>query len=209
MSDFRGTVSGTLEASALPWSFGFYMSGAVSEATAASTLNSAVTALWTTATNGLENFIASDVSLTQTAVSTLNSTLHQTTITRTANVVPGTAATDSLPKQSTIVVTTRSAQATKAGHGRFFLPPFAVGTVGVGGVLSSATQTSLQTVFNAFFASLSTGGLTLFIQNRRALKNGTPAGTRNTLITYDIANKFEVHRRRVSKVVPTRIGGNI
>lgn len=209
MTDFRATVAGTLAASALPWSFGFYMTGAVSEASAAGTLDSAVTALWTTAVSGLENFIATDVSLTETIVSTLDTSLHQTTKTTTANVVAGTNANPSLPKQLSIVVTTRSSTFTKSGHGRFFLPPFASDQVEAGGALLDATQTALQTRFNAFFNSLSTGGLTLFIQNRKELKNGTAPGRRLTLINYDIGDKFDVQTRRVDKVIPTRIGGSI
>lgn len=209
MTDFRLTVGGNLAASALPWTFNMLATGAVSEASAASTLNTAVTALWTTATTGLENFIATDVSLQFTEAATLDTNLHQTTRTTTPNVVAGTSASPSLPKQLTIVVTTRSATFTKSGHGRFFLPPFATNEVAAGGVLLGATQTALQTQFNAFFAALNTAGLSLFIQNRRALKNGTPAGRRLSLVTYDVANEYRVHRRRVSKVVPTRIGGNV
>lgn len=209
MTDFRATVAGTLATAALPWSFGFYMTGAVSEAAAAATLNSAVTALWTTVTTGLENFIAADVSLTETIVSTLDPTLHQTTKTVTANVVAGTSADPSLPKQLSIVVTTRSATFTKSGHGRFFLPPFATTEVQTGGVLLAATHTALQTRFDAFFNDLNTGGLTLFIQNRNTLKNGTAPGRRLALVNYDIGDKFDVQTRRVDKVIPTRIGGPI
>lgn len=209
MTDFRLSAFGILNAGNLPWSFNMLATGAISEATAASTFNSAITALWTTATVGLENVIPTDVSLTATQAATLNSSLHQVTLTKTANVIAGTDANAALPKQLSIVVTTRSASPTKSGHGRFWLPPFAADTLGTGGLLGSTVQTHLQTAFNTFFSSLTTAGLSLFIENRRALKDGTPAFTRKTLTTYDISNEFRVHRHRVSKIVPTRIGGNI
>ena len=124
-------------------------------------------------------------------------------------MVAGTSADPSLPKRLSIVVTTRSDQFTKAGHGRFFLPPFVTTTVAAGGVLDSTVQTNLQTRFNAFFSSIATGGLSLFVTNRKPLKNGTAAFTRHDLITYDIADEFRQHAKRVSKQIPTRIGGSI
>jgi hypothetical protein len=209
MTDFRLTAFGILNAGNLPWSFSMLATGAISEATAASTFNSAMTSLFTTATSGLETMLPTDVSLTKTQAATVDTNLHQVSITSNANVIAGTDANAALPKQLSIVVTTRSATPTKSGHGRFWLPPFAEDTLGTGGLLASTTQTHLQTVFNAFFSSLTTAGLSLFIENRRPLKNGTPVGTRKTLTTYDISNEFRVHRHRVSKIVPTRIGGNI
>lgn len=209
MSDFRLTAFGVINAGNLPWSFSMLATGAISEATAASTFDGAMSTLWTTATSGLETMIPTDVSLTATQAATVDTNLHQVTLTKNANVKAGTDANAALPKQLSIVVTTRSAAPIKSGHGRFWLPPFAVDTVGTGGLLASTTQTHLQTVFNAFFNTLTTAGLSLFIENRRPLKNGTPAGTRHTLTTYDVSNEFRVHRHRVSKIVPTRIGGNI
>lgn len=209
MPDFRLTAFGTINAGSLPWSFSMLATGAIAEATAASTFNTAMTALWTTATSGLETMCPTDVSLTKTQAATVDSNLHQVTLTSNANVIAGTDANAALPKQLSIVVTTRSAAPIKSGHGRFWLPPFAVDTVGTGGLLASTTQTHLQTIFNAFFSSLTTAGLSLFIQNRKPLKNGTAAGTRHTLTTYDVSQEFRVHRHRVSKIVPTRIGGAI
>jgi len=209
MADFRLTAFGVINAGSLPWSFSMLATGAISEATAASTFDGAMSTLWTTATSGLETMIPTDVSLTATQAATVDTNLHQVTLTKTANVKAGTDANAALPKQLSIVVTTRSASPTKSGHGRFWLPPFAVDTVGTGGLLASTTQTHLQTIFNAFFSTLTTAGLSLFIENRKPLKNGTPAGTRKTLTTYDVSQEFRVHRHRVSKIVPTRIGGNI
>lgn len=209
MTDFRLSAFGILNAGNLPWSFSMLATGAVSEATAATSFDTAMSALWTTATVGLENFIPTDVSLTKTQAATVNSALRQVTLTSNANVKAGTDANAALPKQLSIVVTTRSASPIKSGHGRFWLPPFADDTLGTGGLLASTVQTHLQTAFNSFFSSLVTGGLSFFIQNRRALKDGTPVGTRHTLTTYDISNEFRVHRHRVSKIVPTRLGGNI
>lgn len=209
MTDFRLSAFGILNAGNLPWSFSILATGAISEATAASTFNTAITALWTTATVGLENVLPTDVSLTKTQAATVDSNLHQVTLTSNANVIAGTDANAALPKQLSIVVTTRSAAPIKSGHGRFWLPPFADDTLGTGGLLASTVQTHLQTAFNSFFSSLTTAGLSFFIQNRRALKNGTPSGTRHTLTTYDISNEFRVHRHRVSKIVPTRLGGAV
>ena len=123
MSDFRFLALGLLNAGGLPWSFSVRGSGSISEATAASAWNSAISALWNTATIGLANFVPTDTSLTETEVATLNTSQHQVSKTTTANVQAGSDANASLPKQLSIVVTTRSALPRKSGHGRFWLPP--------------------------------------------------------------------------------------
>lgn len=209
MAVFKATASGTLNAGGLPWSFSMLLSGAVSEASAAADFDGAISTLWTTATNGLENFVPTDTSLTQTEVATLDANYHFETVTRTSNVKAGTDANISLPKQTAIVVTTRSALPRRSGIGRWWLPPFAVDTVAAGGVLSSTIQGHLVTSISAFYATLTSDGLTPFIVNRKPLKDGTGAGVTKNLTNFDISNEFRVHRHRMSKFVPTRQGFTI
>ena len=82
MTDFRLTAFGILNAGNLPWSFSMLATGAISEATAASTFNSAMTSLFTTATSGLETMLPTDVSLTKTQAATVDTNLHQVSISR-------------------------------------------------------------------------------------------------------------------------------
>lgn len=206
MTNFRAQINGTLGGS-LPWSTGLWLSGAIVEGTLATDWASAVATLWNTATDGLQNFMSADVELTGTSVSTLNSTMHQTTKTLIGASIAGTDSNPSLPWNIAEVVTLRSPQATKWGHGRMFLPPFAEDQI-ASHVIKAATITKMETVFNSFFASLVAAGATPFIFNRRTRKDGTPPYTITDLTYYDLSDKPAQQRRRVSKVVPTRVVGS-
>lgn len=205
MTNFRALISGTLGGS-LPWSTGLWLTASVAEGTLSASWAARVNTLWTTATNGLQNFMSADVEVTGTSVSTLNATMHQTTKTTASAAISGTDANASLPWNIAEVVTTRSALATKYGHGRMFLPPFAEDQV-VAHVIKSATITSMETVFNAFFAGLVADGATPFLFNKRARKDGTPPFTITPATYYDLSNKPAQQRRRVSKIVPARVVG--
>jgi hypothetical protein len=202
MANFRAQIYGTLGGS-LPWSTGLWLSGDIVEGTLATDFGDAVATLWDTADNGLKNFMSADVVLTGTSVSTLNATMHQTTKTDVSADIAGIDDNASLPWNIAEVVTLRSPQATKFGHGRMFLPPFAEDQV-LAHVIIADTLASMVTVFNAFFASLTGAGATPFIFNKRTRKDGTAPYTVTDLTYYDVSNKPAQQRRRVSKIVPGR-----
>lgn len=205
MTNFRGSINGLLGGS-LPWSTHLNMQSSLSEGTVSSNWSTAVSALFTTATNGLQNFMNADVTVTGTLVSTLNATMHQTTGTRTTLSISGSDANPSLPWYVSEIVTLRSAQLTHWGHGRMFLPPFAEDQIAAH-VIKAATITSMITVFNAFFASLTGAGISFFLYNARTRKDGTAPFQITVATGYDLSNKPAVQRRRVSKVVPARSVG--
>jgi hypothetical protein len=207
MANYRAQFAGQLGGS-LPWSCRMNLQSSATEASVAATWNSAVVALWNTTTNGLKNFVSADVTLTDTSVSTLNATFHQTTKTDVTTSLPitGIDANASMPWNVAEVVTLRTGFATKSGHGRIFLPPFAEDQVAAH-VIIAATITKMQTVFNTFFASLVGAGAVPFVYNARTLKDGTLPFTIKLCTFYDISNKPAQQRRRVSKVVPARTVG--
>lgn len=207
MSNYRAVASGLLGGS-LPWSFHMGLQSSSTESTVADNWNVAIVALWNTATNGLQNFMSADVTLTDTFVTTLNATFHQTTKTNVTTSLPiaGTDANASLPWSIAEVVTLRTGFATKWGHGRIFLPPFAEDQIAAH-VIKAATITSMQTVFNTFFASLTGAGHVPYVYNARTLKDGTLPYTIRICNGYDISNKPARQSRRVSKIVPTRTVG--
>lgn len=208
MTTFSCRINGLIGAS-LPWSTGFKCTGSLSEAAASTLFNAQATALWNTAVNGLQNFMSADIATTDTRVITLDpATFKQTTATTAAMVIAGTDANASLPWDTAHVITLRSALLRKSGHGRMFLPAFAEDQI-VAHVLKAATTAKMKIVFDAFFANLVAGGLQPVICNGRVLNDGTPAFTFKTLTTYDISDKPAQQRRRVSKVVPTRLAGVI
>jgi len=205
MPNFRCQINGTLGGS-LPWSTALHVSGAIAEGTLSTDFTTATTNLWTTETDGLQNFMSADVVVTGTLVTTLNATMHQTTGTEATLDIAGTDDNASLPWNISEVVTLRSPQRTKWGHGRMFLPPFAEDQI-VAHVIKSATCTAVAGVFDTFFAALVAAGTTPFIYNERPRKDGTPAYTVTNLTYFDFSNKPAQQRRRVSKIVPGRTLG--
>jgi hypothetical protein len=207
MTNYRATASGLLGGT-LPWSYHMNLQSSNVETTVASNWTNANVTLWNTATDGLKNFMSADVTFTECSVSTLNATFHQTTKTNLATGLPltGSDANPSLPWSISEVVTLRTAFATKSGHGRIFLPPFAEDQIAAH-VIKATTITSMETVFNAFFATLLADGITPFLYNAKTLKDGTLPFTIKLCNGYDLSNKPAQQRRRVSKIVPTRVVG--
>ena len=205
MTNFRCEVFGLIGAE-LPWSNRIHVSGSTAESTLATDFAASITALYTTATNGLQNFMSADVTVTGIKVTTLNSTMHQTTGVTAGLSIAGTDANASLPWSNAEVVTWRTAQLTKWGHGRWYLPPFAEDQI-VAHVIKSATTAKMKLVLDPFFTSFGSSGVVPFLYNERTRKDGTPPYTMTNIINYDISDKPAVQRRRVSKIVPTRVIG--
>lgn len=196
--EIHGLIAGTL-----PWSIGMYFSGSVSESSASGTFNTAAGVLFTDATNGLDQFLNAEVTTTNTLVSTQSATFHQTTATSAALVHLGTDANASLPWQTAMVVTFRSVQKTRFGHGRVFLPPMASDNI-ASHVFKSTVTAKVAAGFQTLRTSMTSGGLTQFIVGKVPSIGGNPAFSPLTCIGGDVSDKPGVQRRRVSKVVPTR-----
>lgn len=205
MTNYRCTISGLL-GGVLPWSTRVHYSGAMGESTLNTSFGARVATLWNTATNGLENFMSADVTMTATTVSTLNSTMHQVTKSSVPHSIAGTDANASLPWNIAEIITLRSTLAQKTGKGRMYLPPFAEDQV-VAHVIIAATTAKMKIVFDAFFAGMTADGATRFVYNDKTLKNGTLPYTITDSTYYDIPDKPGQQRRRVSKLQPTRVIG--
>lgn len=208
MTTFSCRVNGLIGGS-FPWSTGFLATGALSEAAASTLFAAQVALLWNTATNGLQNFMNADITTTNTRTVTLDpATFKQTTGTTATVAIAGTDANASLPWDTAHVITLRSTLLRKSGHGRMYLPAFAEDQI-VSHVLKAATTAKMKIVFDAFWSAIVGGGLQPVVMNRRVLNDGTAAFTQHNLVTYDISDKPAQQRRRVSKVVPTRLSGTI
>jgi hypothetical protein len=187
---------------AFPWSFHAVSSSSATESAAQTSWDAGVLALWNQAS--LNPFIPTTVTLTQTSTSTANASFKQTTKTATNHSLAGTG-TGALPYEIAEVITLRTAQATKYGHGRWYLPCLAPSALATGGyILSSAAQTAIKAGADALFTSI-TPTLTLQILHRRATLHGPGANTTDPVISHDIPIKFAVQRRRADKLVPSRL----
>ena len=120
MPNYLHKASGTFAGGAF-WSFGLQSTGSISEAAAQTAWHGAVVGFFATA--GVGALYSTGTTLTLTTTSTASPTWRQTTLTRNTETTAGTATTQELPVANAMVITYRSANATKSGHGRLYFPP--------------------------------------------------------------------------------------
>jgi hypothetical protein len=200
MPNFLHKAGGTLSGG-FPWSIGMISTSADSEAAAQGVWDSGVTTFW-----GDAAFIAlmpTGTALTYTSTSTANASFKQTTKTTTTHSTAGTA-TQGQAFGASMIVTWRTASATKWGRGRWYLPAFATTGLATGGFTLSATATGdIVTAINAALA-IWVGPLNFQILHRKNTLTGPTALTLTPIVAGDVSNKLAIQRRRADKFVPTR-----
>lgn len=203
MTNYLHSAGGLL-ASGQPWSISLKSVSSLTEGSAQTSWDNRITAFWTT--SAVAALYSTATTLTKTSTSTASAAWKQTTITRATHSDAGTATTQELPDQDAFLVTLRSNQATKSGHGRWYLPaPVAAAlSLHTGGEVASANMTTLATALGVLFAGLITDGVQPVILTRGKTKNGAGPFTTQNVTTGDAPNKLGVQRRRGDKVVPTR-----
>lgn len=177
-----------------------YSVSADSEAAAEGVWHSGVQSLWT----GIAGLVRTDTNLTHTSTSTMGATWHQTTKTQTLNTSPGTGTGQGLPYSTCCVVTLRTAQATRYGHGRIYLPAFDVGALDVAGYhFSTTTLTTVASAMNSAFVQW-LSALQFVILHRKGTKNGPGPLTTDPVVASDVSDLCADQRRRGDKRVPVR-----
>lgn len=197
MALFRHVLNGTFPGES--WSFTLHTEGSISIEAAQTAWVDAVTAL---IDGELDALISTTVEATEASTAEINQATGQQITKRQAGVsLPGVAVTTTLPPQLAVCVSLRTNLATRAGRGRFYLPPFAVATVDVGRLLA-ASQDAAVTAVEAFFSSLSGDSLQPVIYNRG------PA-TLQDVTSFDIGDVFDTQRRRRNKLIEARDSGTV
>lgn len=192
--------AGGLQDSSFNWSVHAVGQGSAPEGTTQTAWDNGWISLW----SGIGGLLPATTSLTFTATSTASASFKQTTRTRTTHNNLGAGATIPLPMYCAPVVTWRSAQATKYGHGRWYLPSVMSGALAAGGyVLSAASQTTIVNAVNAMLTNLR-GTVQLVILHRKATLHGPGANTTDLIVTGDVSNILHVQKRRQSKLTPVR-----
>ena len=200
MANYLCVAGGTLGGS-FPWSFRSYATASGAESAVQTAWNAGIAAMF--ASSGFNALLPTGVELTYTYTSTMNSAWKQTTKTQNDVSVAG-AASSSLPYHVAETVTWRTAQATKYGHGRWFLPPMAVTALATGGFyLSSAAQNDIVTAVNAAITAWGST-LSLVILHRNGTKSGPGPLTTDPVIGGDVPDGLDTQRRRADKRVPSR-----
>jgi hypothetical protein len=192
-----------LYAGAFRWSYGFHIGSTASAATVLSTLHDATNTFWTTATNGYKNLVNADVTVTQVAVYTLNSSLITLAVTTTPLAVTGSNSHDSLPFNISVVMGLRGDSDIKSDRGSLRLPTPSNDAV-TGHVLTTGFLASLKLVADPFWVSMrALSGYQLNIYNRKTNKQGDPPFTAHPINSYVVSNKPGTARERVRKILPT------
>lgn len=114
----------------------------------------------------------------------------------TAETLVGTNATDPLVNQDAVVVSLRTAKATKAGRGRFYLPPFGEDQT-TAGLLLATPRGQVATAAQKMVQSLNGAGYTVGIFHRSSI-------TQDAVVSVDVSNVVGTQRRRRDKIVPVR-----
>lgn len=193
MALFRHVASGTYPGGEV-WSFTLHTQGSATIAAAEAAWLAATAALWT---GHLDGVISTQVSMTGLTTASIDPTTGKQ-ITRMADVVtrPGVAAGEPLPAQVSLAISTRTALATRAGRGRFYLPPFDVSST-AGGKVAAGKITATVTAVKAMMDSLLGAGLQPVLYGRV-----TKAST--VVTTFDVGNVWDTQRRRRDKLVEVR-----
>jgi hypothetical protein len=102
------------------------------------------------------------------------------------------------------VVTWRTAQATKWGRGRWYLPTIGSTALATAGFVLSATAVAdIVAAVNAGLA-IWVSSLNFQILHRKNTLSGPAALTLTPIASGDVSNKLVIQRRRADKFVPTR-----
>lgn len=201
MTNYLHVVSGNLNGS-FPWSNRIYSSSGLAEGAAQTAWNNAITAFWSSA--AFKALMPTTLNITASYTSTMNASWKQTTKTTNTLALAGTAATAAMPYETCAILTLRTSQATKFGHGRWYIPtPAATAMAAAGYIWSAAFTAALAGAWNALTAS-NAGSLSFQLLHRTGTKTGPGALTIDQLHNADASDEIAVQRRRGDKRVPIR-----
>ena len=206
MPNYKLRVNGLLGGT-FKWSMGYNILSTAALATVASTFDTALGTLWTTATNGIENFCHTDVTVVNTTVYQVNTQWRVTNKTVTAHALAGTDA-NVTPHYSLsgYVFMNSTSNNGKSYRGHIKMPPFANDTMAAG-LLNAGVVTSLTTVWQAFFTTMKgLAGYEVVSYNRLPNKLGDAAFTPHQLSAFQIPNKIGSEEQRDDKQLATSFG---
>jgi len=133
--------------------------------------------------------------LTATQVNDFGKNIDQAVATA---ALAGTGTADSMPGETSPVLSLRTANASKAGRGRRYLPCLTEAENAGNGVLGSGVATQIATAGQAMIQSLNGDSYEVVVWHRQF-------ATFDPVIACDVANLFRVQRRRQNRVPVTRV----
>jgi len=185
------------------WSFGYLLNSTEALSSVASTFDGAISTFWTTATHGYENLAFTDVTLTNTTVYTMNSSLVVLNKLDTANSKAGASENGSLAYGTSVTVAMLGDNDTQSDRGHMSLPTPDVGFL-VDGLYTATLQTHLTSILNAFFTTMrGLAGYSAIKVNRHVNRQGDAPFTQHTVDKWSVSNKPGSARMRTKKQLPT------
>lgn len=192
MALYHHVVKGSMPGES--WTFGIYTTGAISLAAAQTAWLTAFGLLWSTTVD--DYFDDATTADEQTTAEVTQATGVQVSKVSDAVTYVGASATGMTPFQCATAVSLRSALATRAGRGRFYLPSVGVAALSEGR-LSAAAQGAIADAAQDMYQSLASSGLTGVLYSR-----GTHLT--QTITSIDVGDVIDTQRRRRSKLIEAR-----
>lgn len=146
--------------------------------------------------DNIDQFVPTTVTIDQVVVDEIDTSGRNISQAVASIAQAGSDTSEELPPQCSVAVSTRSATPTRAGRGRFFLPPYGVDTV-ASGKLTSTGRTRTATAAQKFLQHFTANGWTPVIFHK-----GTAVETDITAI--DVGDVFDTQRRRRNQQTETR-----
>lgn len=199
MADYLLTAGGNI--GSFPWSFTMKATAPGTESAVETAWAAGIAAMYGTA--GFASMLSTATELTFTSTSTADAAWKQTTKTETTHAISGTG-TGALPYQTAAIVTWRTNQATKYGHGRWYIAGLAPAAMATAGFVLSTTATG--DIVAAVNAAITAWGTTFqpVVLHRKGTISGPGPLTTDPIIKGDVSNKPAVQRRRGDKFTVVR-----
>lgn len=170
------------------------MARAIAAHTALLTTASGMQASFTTTTQWLgiivEQIAVGDGSVIQTLVQSVSRA--------------GTNVNPPLPGECAICVTFRTAEISRSGRGRWYLPCPANNTLTSTGRLITGNVTAIVTSMSAFFTALQSG-----LAGGNAVVYSKKEAAVNAIVSFDVGDVIDAQRRRRNKLVESRAGASV
>lgn len=199
MTNYKLRVGGALPQS-LAWTAGYNITSTDSLSTVSSTLNSAWSAFWTDATNGLGKYVPSGVTCNHTTAYAMNASWRVTGKDPRTLALAGTDANHIANIAASPYAAFSGAEdnATDRGHLKF--PPFSTDAI-VDGLVTNAVVTSLGISLQTFFTTMKAlAGYQVVSYNRHTNKLGDPPFTNHVLTNAQMVNRCGTERARQRKL---------
>lgn len=183
------------------FSFGVHVNGAADSTTeAAAAWHTALGLLWngvSTPDDSIKQLVSIGVGIDDSFAAQLDPTTgKQVDKVVTSETLAGTAVGEQLPHECSIAVSLRTALATRAGRGRFYLPPYDTTTV-ESGRLDVDPRDQTAAAAQGMIQSLNGDSFQVVIYHHFTL-DSTP------VTRLDVGNVFDSQRRRRNKLVEVR-----